>query len=127
MGHCIWCDHEITEKVSWRAVFGRAEHAVICASCQGRLQKIASPLCHICGRSLADVPEDYVHDGLCHDCLLWEKSVHKGLIAKNRSLYHYNTFLREMIAQFKFRGMPLWPMVLRLPGRLCMNSFLPGM
>lgn len=104
MRHCLWCDSDMRETVSWRHVFGQSEQRVICHWCQAQLAPLASPLCCICGRSLQDIAAPYVHDDLCHDCLLWERSDYHDLLRMNRSLFHYNAFLKGMMTQFKFRG-----------------------
>ncbi len=53
---------------------------------------IEKPTCQYCGRN---------DPGICNDCNRWRS--HK-LINKNRAVYRYNPFLKDLIARFKYRG-----------------------
>ncbi|HEU5139262.1 MAG TPA: ComF family protein [Bacillales bacterium] len=102
--HCLWCDAEITEGVSWKEVFGLSRPDVLCRVCREGLMVLRKPLCRICGRSFLDLSSDYRNGDLCYDCIRWEEGEWGGLLVKNRSLYVYNEFLKEIVALFKFRG-----------------------
>lgn len=42
---------------------------------------------------------------LCGDCAKWEANpLTRSLLRQNRSVYLYNTFMKEVLARFKFRG-----------------------
>lgn len=100
----MWCDETITEIVSWHEVFGFGKKETLCSSCQSGLEFLSGPLCRICGRSLDALGETFREGDLCYDCVRWEESMYANLLVKNRSLYHYNAFLKEVVAQYKFRG-----------------------
>lgn len=104
MDHCLWCDEEITKAVSWHEVFGMSKQETLCYTCRDGLAPLPEPLCRICGRSLDELPEVWRQDDLCFDCIRWEKSSWGCVLEENRSLYRYNSFLKEVIARFKFRG-----------------------
>lgn len=104
MAHCLWCDGEIIDSVSWHEVFGISKKQSLCRTCRNRLEVLAGPLCRICGRPLDQLDASFRSDDLCHDCIRWENSEWSGVLVKNRSLYGYNAFLKEIIARFKFRG-----------------------
>ncbi|HET7522314.1 MAG TPA: ComF family protein [Bacillales bacterium] len=104
MNHCLWCDEEIKGNASWREVFFLAGRDILCASCRGGLEFLAEPLCGVCGRSLEGLDEGYRHGDVCYDCVRWEEGPWRGIFVKNRSLCRYNSFLREIIARYKFRG-----------------------
>ncbi|MFH4189399.1 hypothetical protein WAJ24_23810, partial [Acinetobacter baumannii] len=56
-----------------------------------------------CGRPLEFVPVSFQEDGICIDCIRWMKE-EKYRSFKNRSLYMYDDEMKEIVAQFKFRG-----------------------
>lgn len=55
-------------------------------------------MCPKCGR-----PQE--SEELCGDCVKWEADpLTRSLLRQNRSVYIYNTFMKEVLARFKFRG-----------------------
>ncbi|AND10471.1 amidophosphoribosyltransferase [Bacillus thuringiensis serovar palmanyolensis] len=56
-----------------------------------------------CGRPLEFVPASFQEDGICIDCIRWMNE-EKYRPFKNRSLYMYDNEMKEIVAQFKFRG-----------------------
>ncbi|HEX7064424.1 MAG TPA: ComF family protein [Bacillales bacterium] len=104
VAYCLWCDGEIKESVSWKEVFGLSQPEVLCGDCREGLEDLREPLCRVCGRSFLDLEAAYRQGDLCYDCIRWEEGEWSGLLAKNRSLYVYNDFLKEIVALFKFRG-----------------------
>lgn len=73
--------------------------------CKEKLLKISGELCQKCGRPLSALSPQYYQSGLCSDCQKWEQdAVYKGTLGQNRSLYLYNSFCKDVMAQFKFRG-----------------------
>lgn len=104
MSHCLWCDEEIIHVVSWREVFGIPHSQVLCGACFDGLERLSGTLCRICGRSFEELDPSFQKEDLCYDCLRWEESEWRGVLIKNRSLFHYNEFLKDTIARFKFRG-----------------------
>ncbi|MGD7052999.1 ComF family protein [Sutcliffiella horikoshii] len=49
-------------------------------------------------------PDNRVED-LCSDCFRWEEDPSTaGLLQQNRSVYHYNEHMKEVLARYKFRG-----------------------
>lgn len=104
MNQCLWCDNEVRQPVSWHYIFGLSEKHLLCEDCRGGLRALIAPLCEICGRPLAELEAAYHKDGVCYDCVRWKDSSWANVLYKNRSLYHYNTFLKEVMARYKFRG-----------------------
>ncbi|WP_404429343.1 ComF family protein [Sutcliffiella horikoshii] len=44
-------------------------------------------------------------DDLCSDCFKWEEDPSTaGLLQQNRSVYHYNNHMKEVLSRYKFRG-----------------------
>lgn len=105
MKHCLYCDAHLQVRASWAGIFGVEKEKLLCEKCSGKLESFAGSLCEICGRSLNDLDETYHNGTLCSDCIRWEEDVQwQGVLTKNRSLYQYNSFLKEMMAQYKYRG-----------------------
>lgn len=98
------CDETIAEKVSWHEVFGFGKKEMLCATCYDGLEMLSGSLCRICGRSLDALDEAFREGDLCYDCVRWEESKFANLLTRNRSLYQYNAFMKDIIAQYKFRG-----------------------
>lgn len=105
MKRCLYCDAPFQVRASWAGIFGVEKEKLLCDTCSTKLENLVGLLCEICGRSLNDLDETF-HDGtLCRDCIRWEEDVQwQDVLKKNHSLYKYNTFLKEMMAQFKYRG-----------------------
>lgn len=102
---CLWCGQEIQKVISWSDVFLlETFNKVICDGCRSHLRPIGNFICTQCGRDLSQLDSRFVKDNKCLDCLTWEEGRWKGVLARNRSLFTYNDFLRDIIAQYKFRG-----------------------
>ncbi|CAM3979992.1 ComF family protein [Mesobacillus zeae] len=100
---CLICHGEIEAEISWRSIFlNRTKEEAVCRKCESMLLPIEGEKCTVCGREL-DL--SFCEGSLCLDCIRWEKDESwRGCLEKNISLYHYNDFMKEVIARFKFRG-----------------------
>ncbi|RLJ75547.1 competence protein ComFC [Salisediminibacterium halotolerans] len=103
--HCLYCDARIEAELSWAGLFGFCgvqAGAAFCADCRGRLAPIGAVGCTLCGRP-ADA--ERAEGGRCRDCVRWERAPSGGeKRVQNRSLYRYNGFMQEVLAQYKYRG-----------------------
>ncbi|MBM7645043.1 competence protein ComFC [Scopulibacillus daqui] len=105
MGYCLWCHQAFQPKIGFRSFFSIDIHTGFCSICYKQLQPIDErECCRICGRHLKLIDAKYIKDDVCRDCRLWENSEWRGLLCKNRSLYVYNDFLKEVVKAFKFQG-----------------------
>ncbi|WP_110112540.1 ComF family protein [Bacillus sp. CGMCC 1.16541] len=104
MTNCLYCEEPLVVSVSWEGLFSPTKRNVLCEACQQQLVKIQGNLCQKCGRSLATLSPEHYEGEMCTDCQMWQCSEWKGVLCQNRSLYHYNDFLKAWMAQFKFRG-----------------------
>ncbi|MCK6258684.1 ComF family protein [Fictibacillus sp. KIGAM418] len=105
MNYCLYCDEGFYETVSWSFVLGIAGEMHFCEGCSSSLERIEGEICEICGRSFSLFPEQYRQENRCNDCIHWEEDVNwRGVLVKNRSLYVYNDFLKELISRLKYRG-----------------------
>jgi competence protein ComFC len=105
MSRCFYCHHSYTETWSWALLLGLAYEPLLCQDCQAKLVRIEGEICRMCGRPFSVFPEQYRQGDCCYDCIRWEDEEEwRGVLKRNRSLYVYNDFLREMIAKLKYRG-----------------------
>ncbi|WP_252189240.1 ComF family protein [Rossellomorea vietnamensis] len=69
------------------------------------MEKIEGQRCRRCSRSLEALPLSFVKKEICLDCHRWDQDPEwEGILHKNDSLYHYNDFLKEYLARYKYRG-----------------------
>ncbi|MFK9090219.1 ComF family protein [Bacillus salipaludis] len=103
--HCLICNNVIHPDIGWRAIFSTEEEHFLCTKCKWNLEKIEGETCRICCRPFCQLDEKFRKGDLCNDCFRWERDPEwQGFLEKNRSLFLYNEFLKEVIAKFKFRG-----------------------
>lgn len=100
--YCLFCDTELEYETSWSSVFLPSPENLICSGCQSKLKFLEGELCSRCSRVLEPA---FKQGNLCYDCVRWEEAPDwQGLLESNTSIYHYNDFLKEVIARFKYRG-----------------------
>ncbi|MFC7393835.1 ComF family protein [Scopulibacillus cellulosilyticus] len=105
MGFCLWCSQAFQPQIGFRSFFSIDVHTGFCPICYKQLQPIDErECCRVCGRDLRLLDSRYVEGSVCRDCSRWEESEWQGLLTKNRSLYVYNDFLKEVVKAFKFQG-----------------------
>ncbi|WP_186580794.1 ComF family protein [Aquibacillus kalidii] len=95
--YCLWCDEEILVEVNWTNFLLPDRPKQLCEACEKSLQRIEGAICKLCGR-----PSDVE---VCMDCERWENDAGwKGVLTFNRSVFQYNSRMKEMIARWKYRG-----------------------
>ncbi|THE12337.1 ComF family protein [Bacillus timonensis] len=105
MSTCLLCHNYFEEVDSWSTLFSLVEPDPLCSTCSEKFEKVDGELCEICGRSFSGLPDEYREGNLCYDCVRWENEPEwKGVLTKNRSLYLYNDFAKDVISLYKFRG-----------------------
>ncbi|MGR3775961.1 ComF family protein [Bacillus paramycoides] len=101
--HCLLCDEHISYAISWYTFFVKLHKEYICDRCEQKLSYIIGDICRECGRLLELVLAEYKNGDICTDCVRWmDEDRFPSLI--NRSLCVYNEGMKEILAQFKFRG-----------------------
>ncbi|MCY9275636.1 double zinc ribbon domain-containing protein [Bacillus haynesii] len=96
--NCLICEAHLLQSLSWHAFFFLRSEEKICRACKENFIKIKGTVCPKCGR-----PQE--SEELCGDCVKWEADpLTRSLLRQNRSVYLYNTFMKEVLARFKFRG-----------------------
>jgi len=101
--HCLLCDEYMLETVSWYTFFVKSHKKYVCDRCERKLSYSIGEICMECGRPLELLSTVFKKDDICMDCIRWMKE-EKYRPLKNRSLYVYDDEMKEVLAQFKFRG-----------------------
>ncbi|MEH7381349.1 ComF family protein [Bacillus sp. JJ1533] len=105
MSTCLLCHNCFEEVDSWSTLFSLAEPDPLCSTCSEKLEKVDGELCEICGRPFSELSDEYREGNLCFDCIRWEKDPRwQGVLTKNRSIYLYNDFAKDVLSLYKFRG-----------------------
>ena len=106
--HCLICHQPIIEMITWSSLFTLSSRNIepqICHQCNQKLEPITGEQCRICSRPFSKLEPKFRKQDLCTDCFNWERNTEwQGLLSQNVSIYHYNDFLKDLLAQFKFRG-----------------------
>lgn len=90
---CLWCDEEIIEERDWLHLFTSTSTHSLCNRCREGLVLLQGNRCLKCSRKY--------DEKLCFDCKRWGK---KDPLNFNVSLFIYNEQMKEMVAQWKYRG-----------------------
>ncbi|WP_096437083.1 hypothetical protein [Alteribacter populi] len=98
---CILCAEPFKGTMSWAVFWGMTTGSNVCERCREKFELIhKKKSCNGCSK-----PHSSEEHWLCDDCTRWQKdpfwSEYPFL---NRSLYSYTSFLKEMMARFKYRG-----------------------
>ncbi|MBO0997847.1 ComF family protein [Bacillus sp. SD075] len=102
MNRCLVCDEGMKQALTWRGLLARPEARAICTGCEGKLKWITGERCSMCSRELGG---DHTTGDLCLDCSKWERDREwGGYLSKNISLFHYNEYVKDIIAKYKYRG-----------------------
>ncbi|MDR4890003.1 ComF family protein [Fredinandcohnia sp. QZ13] len=105
MSTCLLCHNYFEEVDSWSTLFSLTEPDPLCSTCSEKFEKVDGETCEICGRPFSELSDEYREGNLCYDCVRWEKEAEwQGVLTKNRSIYLYNDFAKEVISLYKFRG-----------------------
>lgn len=94
---CTFCLKENQEQLNWSNIFTPTLLRGLCTGCNMKLERIEGPCCPSCSKPGST--------GICIDCLSWRKLGYGGAsLDGNRSIYTYNSYMKEMIYQWKYRG-----------------------
>lgn len=102
--HCLNCDEKLQFRLNWHGLWHK-NSMLLCVECSKQLEPITGDICFCCGRPFDVENEQFRDEERCYDCVRWERdSEWQGLLIKNRSLFRYNDFMKELIARYKYRG-----------------------
>ncbi|WP_297988023.1 ComF family protein [uncultured Anoxybacillus sp.] len=91
---CLICHDEWMPRMSFSMLLTLEQPDVCCLRCRSRFVLIDGHVCDRCGRP--------TEQNVCADCMMWQQR--GSPLIKNRSLYVYNDWMKEVINRFKFRG-----------------------
>lgn len=102
MSHCYICHEEIKMPLTWSSLLLNKQESRICLNCEGKFARLTGETCSMCSREL---DERFSQDTLCLDCVRWENNRDwAGYLTKNSSLFHYNEWMKDTMAKYKYRG-----------------------
>ncbi|MCH1625077.1 ComF family protein [Ferdinandcohnia quinoae] len=105
MANCLLCHSYYDEINSWSTLFSLSEPDPVCPTCEGKFESIDGEICTICGRPFSKISTEYREGDLCYDCVRWQNDNRwRDVLQKNRSVFLYNDFGKEIISLYKFRG-----------------------
>lgn len=107
LGHayCLVCHELMLEEIGWGTIFSKEKEKLLCNECKSKLELIKGETCEKCDRPFATLEQEYRYDNQCYDCVRWENDTEwSGSLDQNVSLYAYNSFMKEIIARYKYRG-----------------------
>lgn len=89
---CYLCGNGMDRNPSWRDLFFLDRAETICKGCRGSFVSITEG-CRICGVS---------GTAWCEECRHWETTEFQGVIDWGKTLYSYNSAMKEYMHQYKF-------------------------
>ena len=102
--YCVWCQTKVIPEVAWQTFFFPDKPRSLCQKCEAGLEKIDFIACEICGRPPTNDKQQETPT-ICPDCTKWQQDPSwENILTFNRSAYHYNPLLQEMITKWKYRG-----------------------
>ncbi|WP_020062838.1 ComF family protein [Bacillus sp. 123MFChir2] len=102
---CLLCDDVVSVLPSWYSFFVEQDKSYVCTYCEQKFSRITGDICADCGRMFQCLADEYREGEYCHDCLRWRQDPYfRHVYVKNRSVYVYNDWMKEVLARFKFRG-----------------------
>lgn len=94
--YCLWCMEEMQTMLNWSNFLTLMKSNGLCDTCKVDLQILAGARCKKCSRE--------TELEICSDCIWWEEQRLGDPLIKNYSVFHYNSFMQEVIAKWKYRG-----------------------
>ncbi|WP_078392231.1 ComF family protein [Shouchella patagoniensis] len=98
MSRCLICKEHFWQEVSLNIIF-KPNKTQICSECSANLERTSG--CIRC-----DKPTNKIRDRRyeCSDCKKWRRVKGGDPLCKNRSIFLYNGFLKQLLADYKYRG-----------------------
>lgn len=104
-GYCLLCHRRYVSRMSWSDLLTVKQEDVLCDVCRRSFSLIEGDICDRCGRPFARLDESYRQGECCADCFRWQQDDEwSGVLTKNRSVYVYDDFMKEVVSRWKFRG-----------------------
>ncbi|MBA2871309.1 competence protein ComFC [Anoxybacillus calidus] len=102
---CLICHAPYHPIVTWQHVLTLKNLDILCEKCRRSFLFISGEMCESCGRPFQHLDSSYRQGPVCTDCIRWQEDDDwKDVLTKNRSVYLYNDFMKEVVSLWKFRG-----------------------
>ncbi|GAF14042.1 competence protein F homolog, phosphoribosyltransferase domain [Bacillus sp. JCM 19046] len=98
MNHCLICQKSYWHETTIRSLFTQSKNN-ICSACKNKFELAEG--CNRCSKKIRISREEQT---TCTDCMRWKYLSHGDPLILNRSIYRYNSFMKNVLAQFKYRG-----------------------
>ncbi|SEQ25527.1 ComF family protein [Piscibacillus halophilus] len=99
--HCLICYQEIDSETTWTTIF-EINQRVLCDVCQSRFERIEDMSNHCCEKCMRPIEQSI---SICGDCYAWQERLGgKDPLHRNVSIFNYNSFMKDVMALFKYRG-----------------------
>lgn len=94
--YCLWCMEEMTVNFSWSNFLSLVKPAALCEKCEENLSFLSGSRCEKCSKE--------TKEPICADCMWWMNWKEDDPLTKNISIFNYNSFMKDVIAKWKYRG-----------------------
>lgn len=102
---CLLCHQRYEPKLGWGDFLTVKQTDVLCEMCRRSFSLLDGERCHRCDRPFSQMAESYRHGDICTDCLRWQQADEwRDVLTKNRSVYVYDEWMKDVVARWKFRG-----------------------
>jgi len=102
---CLLCHQRYEPRLGWGDFLTVKQADVLCEQCRRSFSLIEGERCHRCDRPCSLVADSYRHGDICADCLRWQQADEwRDVLTKNRSVYVYDEWMKDVVTRWKFRG-----------------------
>jgi len=99
---CLICNELITENINWYNLLF-SKQIFICTGCEINFLPLPVKGCSRCQSSKKIVRMG--NSFLCKDCIKWDQYYGgRDVLRKQRAIYRYNSFLKSIFEQYKYKG-----------------------
>src|SRR5690625_3860969 len=97
MNNCLFCDASIVNGLTWSSLLYGKHDSQLCTNCSSKLMLIEGEVCLRCFKN--------TEGSYCNDCRRWSTYFeNKDPLTRNIATFSYNSFLKDMVTKWKYRG-----------------------
>lgn len=94
---CLYCQEVVETRLTWATLWAHEGDKLLCQKCESHLHVIQEEHCPTCCKVNVQ--------SKCTDCIQWQKYFDgKDPLDRNISLYSYNQWMKDVIAEWKYKG-----------------------
>ncbi|MGP4073861.1 ComF family protein [Piscibacillus sp. B03] len=99
--YCLICYKDLEPATTWATLF-EVSNKCLCEECGQQFERISNVAPFQCEKCMRSMTSDIE---LCGDCFAWEERFGgNDPLTRNESSFTYNTFMKDTMALFKYRG-----------------------